>query len=193
MQDTVTPEEVQDIDSILDGAKTAQDSIPICFRADVLAEIAELEREIHRLRMDDDSSDPRMTDERETTQADLADRIRKLEEIARKATINLRLQAVDRRRWEKCVDAHKTLDEDTGEEKTDLTAIVEELLPESIAAPEMTGAQREKFLSKLSEAQWGKVMQTMWDLNRTITTVGKSVTASQVFQKQNGKQGPVAQ
>lgn len=193
MQDTVNEPTEDELDSILNGAKTAQDSIPICMRADVLAEIAELEREIHRLRANTDSDDPRMVDAGETTQAELAERIRDLEEIAHKGTINLRLQAVDRRRWESCVDNHKTFDEETQTEKTDLNAIVDELLPESIVSPvHLKGARYEKFLANLSEAQWEKVMQTIWDLNRTVTTVGKSVTASQVFQKQSAKQGPVA-
>lgn len=179
MQDTLS------IDQILSAARRPQESIPICMRADVLSEIGELERRIRVLTADDD--DLRMISQHEDNAADLADKIRELEAEADRYTINLRLQAVDRRRWNVAVDNHKTEDEDSGEEKLDLNALVEELFVESLVSPEMTPAKQEQFLAALTEGQWEKVVQTVWVLNRTVTTVGKSVTASQVFIRQSAK------
>lgn len=178
-------QDVLSIDQILSAAKLPQESVPICMRADVLSEIGELERRIRVLTADDD--DIRMISQHEDNAADLADRIRELEAEADRHTINLRLQGVDRRRWNVAIDNHKAEDEDSGEEKLDLNALVEELFAESLVSPEMGPAEQERFLATVTEGQWEKIVQTIWVLNRTVTTVGKSVTASQVFMRRSAK------
>jgi hypothetical protein len=175
------------VDAILAGAKPAEESVPICMRADVLSEIGELERQINIVSSDDD--DPRMVSEHENTAAELADQIRALEAVAHANTINLRLKAVPKDRWREVVDKHKSEDEDTGVEQTNLTAVCEELFEESIVSPKMSGTRLETFQSTISDAQSESIMKSMWRLNRTITTVGKSVTASQVFMRQSAKPG----
>ncbi len=185
--------EDQDLDAIIDGAKTAQESVPLCLRADVLSEIGELERKIQTITADDD--DPRMAGANDESAAELAARIRALEKVAEDNTINLRLQAVDKKLWKAKVDEHTEEIEDTGERKLDLNALVTDLLDnhETIVSPSFTPARLTKLLNALSDAQWETILQAVWRLNRTTTTVGKSVTASLVFLKRSEKPTPAGQ
>lgn len=176
------------IDQILDEAALPQQSVPICMRADLLSQIQERERKILQLKSDDD--DLRMVEQSEFTAAELADEIRALEAEAARYTVNLRLQAVDRYKWNKQTDAAKTEDEDSGTEKLDLNALVEAVFDDSLVSPAMSKTQQEKFLAKITEGQWESIIQAVWDLNRTVTTVGKSVTASLALMKRGEKPGP---
>jgi len=177
-------------DQMLDGFRPAEESVPICLRSDVLSEIGELERRINVVSADDD--DVRMVSNHEEEAAVMADRIRELEAVAEANTINLRLRAVDKKRWRDAVDAHKTEDEGTGVEQTDLSAVAEDVLPESIVSPSflLDERRRQKLFDKLSDAQWEAVLKAIFRLNRSTTTVGKSVTASNVFMRQSEKPGP---
>lgn len=178
------------LDEILNGRKPASKSVPICMRLDVMADIEELEREITRLGQDND--DPRLAGANELSAAELADKIRELEAEAQKYTINLRLQAIDRLVWNQKVDEH-TEELESGEKKLDLSALVVDIFPDSLVSPEMSIKQTNDFLTKLSEGQWEQVMQATWDLNRRVTTVGKSLTASFATRPKNAKQEPAGQ
>jgi hypothetical protein len=179
------------VDEILSARKLATKSIPVCMRGDVLAEIQELEREINQLRSDDD--DPRMVDSNQSSAATLADKIRELEAEAERYTINLRLQALERKEWNKQVDLHTDENLATGERKLDLAAMCVDIFPDSLISPEMTTRQQDNFLTGLTEGQWEEVMQGLWDLNRDRISVGKSVTASLAMQPKSGKPGRDAQ
>lgn len=180
------------LDEILNGRKAAQKSVPICMRLDVLADIEEREREIKRLKSDNDDGDVRMVSSNETTAADLADQIRELEAEAQRYTIDLRLTAVDRKHWNAKVDEHTERNDD-GESKLDLSGLAEDLFPDSLVSPAMGAEQRTRFLAGLSEGQWESVLQAIWDLNRRTVTVGKSLTASFATRPKNEKRGPAEQ
>jgi len=174
------------LDEILNGRTRAQQSVPICLKADVLAEIQELEHKLRNLTTDED--DDRMVPTAGADPEDLARRIRELEAEAEKYTINIRLQAVERSSWNAAVDRNRKEDLDKGTEDLDLNGLAEDMFPQMLVSPEMNSDQRSRFLSGLSEAQWEQIIRAIWDLNRSVTTVGKSVTASQVLTRSAGKQ-----
>lgn len=176
------------LDEILNGRKTAEKSIPIYMRLDVMADIEELERQITGLQGDTD--DGRLAGSGDDP-ADLADRIRELEAIGRQYTINLRVRALDKKLWKQKVDEFTEENED-GVAKLDLAALVTDIFPDSLVSPEMGPSQRDSFLTGLSDGQWESVMQGVFDVNRRTVTVGKSLTASFVTRPKNKGRGPDA-
>lgn len=180
------------LDEILNGRKRPQKSIPICLRLDVVAEIEELERQIQSGK-GNAADDLRMVSGEAET-AELADRIRELEAVAHQYSIDLRVQALDRTEWPEKVAVYTETD-DTGEKKLNLPGLIEHVLsmPGVIVSPEMTTEQRTNLLSGLSDGQWEKVMNDVFQLNRRTVDVGKSLTASLVTRPKNEKPGPVAQ
>lgn len=183
---------VKTMDDFLKARQLPQGSVSLCMRPDVLAEIAELERQIETLQNSDDADDPRMAVRTTETAADLADRIRALEAEAAEYTMDLRITGVSRLRWNKAKDAATSKD-DEGTEKLDLNGLMEGLFAESLVSPEMTEGQRTDFLNGLTEGQWEKVIQTMWDLNRGGASVPKSMRASLALRTKSGKPEPDAQ
>lgn len=181
---------VKTMEDFLKARQLPQGSVSLCMRPDVLAEIAELERQIETLQNEDD--DPRMATRATETAADLADRIRALEADAAEFTMDLRLTGVSRLRWNKAKDAATSKD-DEGTEALNLDGLMEGLFPESVISPEMTEGQRIEFLNGLTEGQWEKVIQTMWDLNRGGASVPKSMRASLALRPRSEKPEPDAQ
>jgi hypothetical protein len=178
------------IDEMLAARKMPQRSIPVCMRADVLADIEELERQINSLRSDND--DPRLAAGNTASADELAHEIRDLEAEAAKYTVALRLQAVEREEWNRFVDTH-TSENDDGTRKLDLSALTVDIFPKMLVSPLMDADQQARFLRGLTEGQWEEVMQLVFELNRNKITVGKSLTASLAMQPKNAKPGPAAQ
>lgn len=178
------------IDQILAGRKLPQTSIPLCLRLDVMSEIEELERQINALRSGVEDDDPRLVGT-ETDAAALADRIRELEEVARQYTIDLRIQALEKKEWAAKV-AQFTEEDDEGNAKLDMGAVVEHVLtlPGVIISPEMSGSQRDQMIAGLSDGQWETVLKKVFDLNRRTVSVGKSLTASLVTRPKNSTPAP---
>jgi hypothetical protein len=177
------------LDEILNGRKRAQKSIPICLRLDVMAEIEELERKITASK-GNAVDDLRMVDDTDDVPA-MIDRIRELEDTARQYTVDLRIAAIDKKEWSAKVGEHTTTDDD-GNSKLDIAGLIEHVLslPGTIVSPEMTADQRTTLIAGLSDGQWEKVMNDVFNLNRRTVDVGKSLTASLATQPKNEKRVP---
>lgn len=180
------------LDEILNGRKLPQKSIPICMRLDIMADIEELERAIQAAQ-GNAVDDVRMTGTESDVES-LTEKIRELEAIGRQYTVDLRIQALDRKEWAAQV-AEASTEDDDGNSKLNLSDLTANVLalPGVILAPEMTADQRDRFLAGLSDGQWETVMQGTFNLNRRTVTVGKSLTASLATPSKNAKPGPVAQ
>lgn len=180
------------IDQMLSGRKRPQASIPICLRLDVMSEIEELERAITTAQ-GTVGDDLRMVSP-EGDIAELADQIRALEHEAEQYTIDLRVQALDRKEWAAKV-AEFTEDDGEGNTKIDMGVVVEHVLamPGVIISPEMSAGQLENLITGLSDGQWETVIKKVFELNRRTVSVGKSLTASLATRPKKETPGPVAQ
>ena len=175
---------------MLGARKRPQTSIPICLRLDVMAEIEELERQI-QAGGGSSEDDVRIV---ASNDADAADRIEELESIAREYTIDLRIEALDRKVWAAKV-AEFTEEDSDGDKVMDMQALIDHVLrmPGVVASPEMTAGELEDLISGLSDGQWERVMKSVFDLNRRTVTVGKSLTASLAMRPKKDKPAPDAQ
>lgn len=180
------------LDEILNGRKRAQKSIPICMRLDVMAEIEELERQITAAQgtvLDD--ADQRLAADGADIPG-MVEKIRELEAIGRQYTIDVRIQALDKKRWNDKVAEH-TIEDDEGNKKLDISALTFDIFADILVSPAMDTDQQNTFLTGLSDGQWEVVMNSVFELNRRVVSVGKSLTASLATQKKSEKRGPDGQ
>jgi hypothetical protein len=177
---------------MLAARKRPQTSIPICLRLDIMAEIEELERKINSAQ-GNAVDDMRMSGPGDDA-AGYAERIRELEALGAQYTVDLRVEALDRKVWPAKV-AQFTEDDGEGNSKLDLAALVVHVLsiPGVIVSPEMTAGQRDELIDGLTDGQWETVMKSVFDLNRRTVSVGKSLTASLVTRPKSEKRGPAEQ
>jgi hypothetical protein len=168
--------------------KTAQrptELVPVCLRADVLAEIRQLEILITE-RADSDNEDARLAASGDgPTAVEMAEQIRELEKIAGENTVYFTMQAVDSDRWNTAMDQHTSGE---GADKTvDVNAAIKSILFESILSPEVAEADVTAMLKLISDGQWSKIAKSILDLNRTVVNVPKSLTASMTLMATSGK------
>ncbi len=83
--------------------------------------------------------------------------------------VRIVLQALSRRRWPELLEKHPPRDDDDADKRAgaNLKTIPEDLIPESIVAPEMTDGERADFLADLSFGQWDYLALEAWGLNTT--------------------------
>lgn len=174
--------------TLADMLKTAQrptELVPVCLRADVLADIRQLE--IMITEADDvDREDARLAAAGDGPSAvELAEQIRDLEKIAEENTVYFTMQAVDSDRWNEAMDNHTSGE---GADKTvDVNAAIKSILFESIVSPEVAAADVTAMLKLLSDGQWGKIALSIQQLNRSVVSVPKSLTASMALMATPGK------
>lgn len=168
--------------------KTAQrptELVPVCLRADVLAEIRQLEIMITE-RADADNEDARLASSGDgPTAVEMAEQIRELEKIAEENTVYFTMQAVDSDRWNTAMDEFTTGE---GQDKVvDVNTAIKSLLFESILSPAVAENDVAAMLKLLSDGQWGKIALSIQQLNRQVVSVPKSLTASMTLMATPGK------
>lgn len=169
------------LDEMLATAQRPTELVPVCLRADVLAEIQK--RELMIREAETDETDSRLAGSGSgPSPADLAQEIRELEQVAADNTYYFTLQAVDSDRWKAGIAAHT---KDDGSQ--DIDAALKSMLFESIAAPAVTQASVTKMLGFLSDGQWAKLGNKLLELNRNVVDVPKSLTAYMTLRESPGK------
>lgn len=174
--------------TLADMLKTAQrptELVPVCLRADVLAEIRQLEILITET-SDADKEDARLAAAGDGPSAvELAEQIRELEKTAEENTVYFTMQAVDTDRWNDAIKNHTTGEGQNA--TTNLNAAIKSILFESIIAPEVAASDVASMLKLLSDGQWGKIALSIQQLNRSVVSVPKSLTASMTLMATPGK------
>lgn len=177
---TATAKTPKTLDEMLATAQRPTELVPVCLRADVLAEIQKRELMIREVEQSDDGA--RLAGPSNgPSAADLAQEIRELEQVAEDNTYYFTMQAVDSARWKLAISTH------TKDGEQDIDAALRSILFESIAAPAVTQASVEKMLTILSDGQWSKIGNKLLELNRQVVDVPKSLTAWAALQETSGK------
>lgn len=125
------------------GARAAERTVPVCLRADLVAELESLERQAEELRA------ARTTASKEAAgPAAVVERIRELQAVMREDTETFRLRALSPRRYRALREAHPPRRDDDGEiNRGDQTlgfnrdTMLPELARLCIVSPELTDEQ----------------------------------------------------
>jgi hypothetical protein len=171
---------VTDVDSLLLGAKLAEDTVPICTRGDLLAEYKEIGRQIAEERARA-AADPRIAG----TDGDKLRRAEDLREQIKAATVQFHLRALDRRAWAKLVEEHPPrlvngqvhADDHMG---VNHDTFFPALIRASTVEPQLRDETWEALLDDqgpLTDAQYLTLSRSCWNLNKRDVNVPFSYAA----------------
>lgn len=166
-----------DIDELLEQQTRPQMTVPICLRGDLTAEIYRLDAEL--VELGKKSIDTRLTGSTEARA--VANQIKVLEAEAKKSTISVVLQAMERKDWKDLVVKHPP--KDKGQDFAD--TIYNDAVPACITKPEKLRdpARLEKFLDGLTQGQWDELAGAVHALNVGDGSVPFSRLASRALQE----------
>lgn len=171
-----------DIDAILAGARLPEDQVPVCTRADLVAEWRRLGRDLTEAKARD-AADPRLAGGNTAT---LVERMEALRAQVDASTVVFRLRALPRKRWAELADAHPPRKEAGGTVHSDDQALGvnrETFLPALVRASTVEPQLKDETWAALldpegdllGEQQWRKLWRACWNLNMAEVDVPFSV------------------
>jgi hypothetical protein len=174
--------DLKDLDALLASSALPETTVPLCLRNDLQAEWEDLERQLTTLK---NQPDRRLGNSSEST---LAQRLRDLEDEMRAATITVRLRALRRTAFRELIEQHPPRKDNKGDEimGVNQTSFFDALVGESIVEPEFDEERLSKLLDNLTDAQFEKLANAAWGLNRRDVDVPFSRTASRITQSSGG-------
>ena len=160
--------DIDDIDSLLDGAVGSQDTMPVCLRGDLLDEYT---RAVAALNAARDQAGDSLDGGGDTPR--LAQQVEQLRAQVKAATVPVVLRALPDPDWAPLLAEHppqegSDLDKLRGYGDTFLPALVRAC----IHSPSMVDDQRwVKFRRALSNATWSELTDRAWNINRKTVDV----------------------
>lgn len=177
----VPPADMPDFASLLAGAKLPERSVPICMRADLVADHEAADRELEALL---DAPTGKFNDGR----GELKERILRLEAEMKAATYTFRLRALPGAAFRKLVAEHPPRRTDDGgvDQRdaigVDISTMFNALVQVCVIDPAMTDDQLERLQEALTDKQWDLLATAAWNLNTRAVDVPFSRAASLLSQ-----------
>lgn len=172
---------MKDVDAILAGARLAEDRVPVCTRADLVAEWKRLGRDLAEAKVTD-AADPRLAGGATVA---LVERMEGLRGQIEASTVEFLLRALPRKRWTDLADAHpprkdaaKVHADDAAMQvnrETFLPALVRASTVEPKLRDETWRALLDPDGELLGEQQWRRLWRACWNLNMAEVDVPFSV------------------
>ena len=176
--------DIEQLDNLLNSARLPESTVTVCLRGDLQAEWDRLNAKLAELRT---APGRKLSDNAETTT--IAARIREIEGQMKEATIELTLRALPRRDWLRLLRDHPPRKGDDGDKAMGLNTetFFDALIPLSIVDPELNEDQVSRLMDALSSAQYDKLLEAAWNLNRRDVSVPFSPLASLTAGNTDGK------
>lgn len=178
--------DIEQLDNLLNSARLPESTVTVCLRGDLQAEWERLNAKLAELRA---APGRKMTDNAEAS--DVAARIREIEGQMKGATLELTLRALPRRDWLRLLRDHPPRKSDEGDKALGFNTetFFDALIPRSIVSPELNEDQVSRLMDALSSAQYDKLLETAWSLNRRDVSVPFSPLASLTAGSTDGRSG----
>lgn len=176
---------MKDVEALIRSAQLPQDSVPVCMRADLVAEHERLERELDKAKRQ-----PRDSLAAGGTERQLAEQIQALEAEMEESTVEFKLRAMPRPTWKEFVAAHPPRKDDTGkvDERDAYIGVNSDTFFPAIVrrctiAPELSDELWTLLLDeKLTDRQFDQLANKAWALNRSEVDVPFSRAASRTLE-----------
>jgi hypothetical protein len=175
---TASPAPV-DIDALLDNAKLPERTVELCLRGDLQSAWEHAERQLAAAQRTAGDSLGGDTPEIEA----LAARMEDLRAQMAAATVEFTFRALTPRRWAQLLTEHPVGDDAPDRDRMlgiNCDTLFPALLIESCAAPAMGQARWDKLLDRITDAQYARLTNTVWMLNRGEIEVPFSRDASRI-------------
>jgi hypothetical protein len=154
----VTSKAINDFRALLQQQKAPERVVAICLRADLTAEIEQLEERLRARR----ETVVTATLSGDAEAREIANQIRALEEQAKDATVQIRMRALPRKQWADLVAKHPPVDDST---EFNVKTIFDDAVPACIVEPELDRDTLDQFLDRLTQGQWDQLAGTCFALN----------------------------
>jgi hypothetical protein len=165
--------DLQELDALLDGARLPEATVPLCLRGDLQARREALEGELAaRVQMSATMADGRA--------AELRRELGEVVEAMRAGTIVVTLRALESAEWKEFIAEHPPREGERVDQVLGVnnSTFFPALVRRSLVDPVIPEDRLERLLGKLSDAQFDKLADTAWGLNRRDVSVPFSPTAS---------------
>jgi len=174
----VTNKDVKDIRALLQQQKQPEETVKICLRGDLNAEIVDLDTRLGDIRNELAAhGDGRLNGSAEARR--IAERIEELRAEAEEASVLVRLRALPRKEWNDLIAKHPAKNK---EQDFDANGLFNEAVPACIVEPELDAETMDKFLDALTGGQFDQLAGTAYKLNAGEGAVPFSVLASRARQ-----------
>ena len=171
--------------ALIMGAKRAEDVVPVCMRADLEAEITELERRIVQLQTESQVEASSLAGaQRPPELLELARRQESLQAEMREATVPFRLRALPPRRWTELLAKFPPRKGNKNDERNGVNVDehAEVMVRECLVFPRLSDAQWMHLLTDaLSDGSWNKLVQAAWAVNQRDSDVPFSLAGWQIL------------
>lgn len=171
--------------ALIMGAKRAEDVVPICMRADLEAEVTELERQIVQLQTQAQVEATSLAGpQRPPELLELARQQEALREQMREATIPFRLRALPPRRWTELLAKFPPRKGNKNDERNGVNVDehAEVMVRECLVFPKLSDSQWMHLLTDaLSDGSWNKLVQAAWNVNQRDADVPFSLAGWQIL------------
>jgi hypothetical protein len=179
----------KNVKDIIKGGRLAERSVPVCMRADLVAEHEEAER-----LLDKASNEVRTSLGAGSAVSELGERVRALEAEMAKNTVAFHLRALPRLKWKALIADHQPRKAEGGTvDDRDLMGVnadtfFEALVRVSVVAPELDDEDWAILLGEtddgfaLSDAQFDALSNAAWGLNRRDVDIPFSRAASRLME-----------
>ncbi|RAO26470.1 hypothetical protein PSN13_06498 [Micromonospora saelicesensis] len=170
-----------DVDAILTGARLPEDRVPVCTRGDLVVEWRRLARQLGEVKVKA-AADPRVGGDGTGV---LLERMEALRGEVEASTVEFRLRALPRKRWNELADAHPPRKDGVKVHADDLDLGVnrETFLPALVRASTIEPKLKDETWAALldgdgellGEQQWRQLWRACWNLNMADVDVPFSV------------------
>jgi hypothetical protein len=170
--------------SIIAAARRPEDTVDLCFRPDVLADLVTLETElVEAIENDDDNRLGGAALE----QRRLAEQIHALEEEAEANTVTFRVRALPNFEWRTAREKYPVRTEADKEFGwlVDRDALVRGILAVSVVDPDLPDPDLDAMADSLSSGQWEKLRDTILAVNGGDGSIPFSRSASRILRNSN--------
>lgn len=156
----MTTNEAARIRQLMQDASPAEKVVPIILKAGLARRIEDLEKQLLEVRSVNDT----LAGSPEARQ--IAEQIQALVDEAKASTVEITIRQLDRKVWSDLKAKHPPSDP-----RVYLydTAIFEEAVPKSWAAPEVDDDTRDSLLAKINGGQWDKLCKAVQEVNGDVT------------------------
>ena len=161
-------------------AKLPERSVQVCLRGDLAAEFDDLEAKLKKARAAEGGR--RLASKGDAAQ--IAEQIRDLEDRMSEEMLTVRVRALPRAEWNRVMLQHPPAKDASEGDKAmgvNFEAFMSDVMPRCIVDPDLDEDDWARLNDVLSSADYGKILDAVWAVNRSEVDVPKSRLASLVM------------
>jgi hypothetical protein len=161
--------DISKVREMIKKAHRPETVVRLCLRGDLQAELEMLEQQLRSVPKEPSS----LADSGQAQGVEIIERMREIAEQMEAEKIPVRLRAFERREWYKLVEAHPPRKDDVNDRQLGVNreTFFDEAITKAWMSPELEPSEIKELLDLLTSAQFQKLQEAVWNLNRSDVDV----------------------